>query len=187
MLTGLARQAVDELEAYIRASEVTTGRRDNRGLPKLLLMAAMRLASLAGSGDPLAALPPVVQAYGEAHPYRRSSLRKCASQARAVYQFGFDETLRAPAAGGDAPNQAYAELDRLIGPVRAETALRRRAAALQGSRGGRPPAVRGGRTEGGRGGRVVEARRAVEALISRALGGDANAISELADIRQLLR
>lgn len=194
MLKRTADALADELARifadYVATEERATGRRDRRGLPKHLLIIGLRFTTLTDMA-PGPALAVASRAYGRLAPSRRTSLKKCLSQARALLTFGLvpdDPRVQALRSVAD-HCEAFAVLDDVVGAASLSQALAHRAATLAGRRGGRPPNPDGsperylsadGRASPGR---VLQA---VVVLIMRAKDGDARASAELAQIQAVL-
>lgn len=102
-----------------------------------------------------------------------AAVKKVASEARAILQFGLADF--APAAGASA-DQILMEITAALGRLNLRAVTRVRACAYGGHRGGRRA-----------GPRLRAAEAAIMGLLERAAAGDAEARAELTDIEALIR
>lgn len=190
-LTKLSVKVAREFQEYVRTVERNTGQEDRRGLPKHLAIVAVRVSTLAGR--PIEqALTAAAQAYARLEPSRKSSLKKCLSQARALLEFGVspEDLQRLKNSLASDPGLAFTPVDELLSGVSLTEALSRRALALAGRRGGRPRAPDGAPetflppSSRASPGRVLQA---TVALLMRAQAGDQRAAAELEQLKAVLR
>jgi hypothetical protein len=120
---------------YIEHARKESGQRDRRGIAKHLVIIATRLET-AGDLDMPTALRLTVKAYGDHFHSPPSTLKKCASEARALLVAR--QERKAPKVRARTHFQAFAEIDGQIALESARAAAALRAARLSGRRGGRP-------------------------------------------------
>jgi hypothetical protein len=139
---------------------------------KEVAMVALWLQAEHGA-DAESALKLAAQAFGASRPTTRGGLKKIASEARAILQFGAPDEALSPRAGEPA-NLRFARLIRMLQALSLRQITQARALTLAGVRGGRP-------TAGGR-----SAYAAVERLLQQAQDGCSTARSELTAIQDLM-
>lgn len=132
---ALAAELVEIFGRYIERAKTASGQEDHRGVAKHLVIVATRLES-AGRLDMPTALRLTVKAYGEHFRPPASTLKKCASEARALLVAR--QERRVPELHARTHLQAFAEVDRQMALESAHAAAALRATRLSGRRGGRP-------------------------------------------------
>jgi hypothetical protein len=136
---ALAAELVELFGRYIEAAKAASGQDDRRGVAKHLVIIATRLESVGGL-DMSTALRLTAKAYGERFGPPASTLKKCASEARALLVARQEQEV--PKRRVRRHFDAFAEIDGQIARESAQAAAALRAARLSGRRGGRPPGGR---------------------------------------------
>jgi hypothetical protein len=136
---ALAAELVEIFGRYIEHAKKASGQDDHRGVAKHLVIIATRLES-AGHLDRPTALRLTAKAYGDRFRSPASTLKKCASEARALLVARQERNVPEPQA--QTHFDAFAEIDSQIALESPQAAAALRAARLSGRKGGRP---RGGR------------------------------------------
>lgn len=131
----LAADLVGLFDRYIAHAVQASGQDDRRGMAKHLAIVATVLRAT-GDLDMSTALRLTARAYGEHFQPPPSTLKKCASEARAL--LAAREERKAPDLRAGAPWEAFAEIDAQVALESAQAATALRAARLSGRRGGRP-------------------------------------------------
>jgi hypothetical protein len=165
-----AGDAVVQVQAYIEHQARQTAGGQPRGMARQIAMCALLLEQVdpQDSESSLARIARVFQAAGATTP---AALRKYASEARAILQYGVArEGLNLPAD----PGQVLARIDELILAIKPREIFERRARHLSGQRGGRP------------GGGLFKVLSAVALLKQNAGSGDPKAEGELRLVRTFL-
>jgi hypothetical protein len=146
-------------------------------LPKRIAALALYAGATSGA-DPDVALQAVVRELGERLPTTPAGLKKAASEARAVLQFGVNWERFAAShhdrGGGGAIPLLHA-IAGALDAVNVREVTKARAALFGGGRGGRRHAAP-----------ALQTLRAVQVLVERARAGAADAEAELAEVRRLL-
>jgi hypothetical protein len=165
-----AHDAVAQVQAYIEHQICQTGGAQPRGMARQIAMCALLLEWIdpQGSDSSLARIARVFQAAGATTP---AALKKYASEARAILQYGVtQDDMDLPAD----PGQALARIDDLILAIKPREIFERRARHLSGQRGGRP------------GSGLFKVLSAVALLKQNAGSGDPKAEAELRLVRTFL-
>lgn len=172
-LFGDARRGVAFEELLIEIDRLEPGLGSAFSAPKRIAALALYVQATTGA-DEDTALQTAMSALAPSISTTQGGLKKASSEARAILQFGIG-----PDRPGLAANHTREHLPRLIAgalrKISVREVTRARAAALGGVRGGRRHTPRYG-----------PGVAAVRHLIELAYAGDAQAITELAEIRALL-
>jgi hypothetical protein len=146
----------------------------SRGFAKHIAELAL-LFELTGQGDPAAALEAAIAEFGNERPVHGSTLKRCASEARALIEFAHASGAVAQITdrAGGSEWRLLEELQTWLDETSLPGVLKERAMRLNRSRGGRP--ATNDRT-----------LRAVEELLEKAQAGQPGALAELRSIRALV-
>ncbi len=180
----LAAELVQLFGRYLDHADEASGRTDRRGVAKHLVIIATRLHSV-GRVDAHTALRLAARAYGEHFETPASTLKKCASEARALLAAREERGVQMTRLRRHF--DAFAEIDSQLAVESPHAAAALRAARLSGRRGGRPPitgAVRPPKQEPA----LPPARiaRAIVSLKERAGVGDESAKRVLEQLKRLI-
>jgi dihydrodipicolinate synthase/N-acetylneuraminate lyase len=146
----------------------------SRGFAKHIAELAL-LFELTDQGDAAAALEAAIAEFGSERPVHVSTLKRCASEARALIEYAHASGAIAQIAdrAADSEWRLLEELQAWLEETSLPAVLKERAMRLNRSRGGRPPT--NDRT-----------LRAVEELLEKAQAGQPGALAELRSIRDLV-
>lgn len=179
-----ASRLVDLFARYLEHVQQITGEEDRRGVARHLVIIATLLRGDRRL-DTATALRLTVRAYGAYFGPPASTLKKCASEARALLAARDEKDL-----SGLRAKTGFAAIEEIDGQIRlesAQAAAALRAARLSGRRGGRPPR-NGGSRRNGPDPAVPPERiaRAIVALKERARAGDEYAQFSLEKLKRLI-
>lgn len=165
-----ARDAVVQVQAYIEHRVSQTGGAQPRGMARQIAMCVLLLERLDPQGSN-SSLPRIVRVFQAAGATTPAALKKYASEARAILQYGVArDDMHLPAD----PGSALIQIDDLILAIRPREIFERRARHLSGQRGGRP------------GSGLFKVLSAVALLKQNAGSGDPKAEAELRLVRTFL-
>jgi hypothetical protein len=157
-----------------QAGRVGKATAHGRGFSKSITEMALYL-ELTGDAEPRHPVEVAAAAFGKGRSLSSSTLRRCASEARALVDHarasGALNRIRAQAGGSDW--RLREEIDSWVAATSLPEVLKARALRLNRSRGGRPSSQ-------------TRTLRAVEALLEFARAGRADALDELRSIRALI-
>ncbi|MBU1377059.1 MAG: hypothetical protein KKE02_11230 [Alphaproteobacteria bacterium] len=180
----MAAELVQLFGRYIEHAKQTSGKDDRRGVAKHLVIITTRLRNVSRLDTPTA-LRLAARAYGEQFGPPASTLKKCASEARALLAARKERMI--PEKRIRRHFDAFAEIDGQIALESAHAAAALRAARLSGRRGGRPPVGRATRRPDREPALPPERiARAIVSLKERARAGDDSAQLTLEKLRRLI-